>query len=167
MVKSLYTKLAIVLLVLFCLLGVTILIVTQFASDMYQQEFVQKLNRNLAKQIVAQKILMEDNRISEKGLKDVFDMLMVVNVYSPDDSLSPEFISNYASINVADVLARINGVAEARNIGALDYGMRIWLDPDRMAALSLTTDDVVTAIREQNVQVAVGQVPVDVAQQLV
>jgi HAE1 family hydrophobic/amphiphilic exporter-1 len=56
------------------------------------------------------------------------------------------------------VLARINGVAEARNMGALDYGMRIWLDPDRMAALSLTTDDVVTAIREQNVQVAVGQI---------
>jgi signal transduction histidine kinase len=79
MVKSLYTKLAIVLLLLFCLLGVTILIVTQFASDMYQQEVVQKLNRDLAKQIVAQKILMENNRISEKGLKDVFNMLMVVN----------------------------------------------------------------------------------------
>ena len=79
MVKSLYTKLAIVLLVLFCLLGITILIVTQFASDMYQQEIVQKLNRDLAKQIVAQKILIENNRISEKGLKDVFNMLMVVN----------------------------------------------------------------------------------------
>jgi signal transduction histidine kinase len=79
MVKSLYTKLAIVLLVLFCLLGVSILIVTQFASDMYQQEVVQKLNKNLADQIVAQKILMEDNRINEKGLKDVFHMLMVVN----------------------------------------------------------------------------------------
>ena len=79
MVKSLYTKLAIVLLVLFCLLGISILIVTQFASDMYQQEVVQKLNRNLAEQIVAQQILMEDNRINEKGLKDVFHMLMVVN----------------------------------------------------------------------------------------
>jgi signal transduction histidine kinase len=79
MAKSLYAKLAIVLLLLFVLLGVTILIVTQFASDMYQQEVVQKLNRDLAKQIVAQKILMEDNRISEKGLKDVFHMLMVVN----------------------------------------------------------------------------------------
>jgi len=90
--------------------------------------------------------------------KQSTDMLMVVNVYSPDASLSPEFISNYSSINVADVLARINGVAEARNIGALDYGMRIWLDPDRMAALGLTTDDVVAALREQNVQVAVGQI---------
>ena len=79
MVKSLYTKLAITLLVLFCLLGISILIVTQFASDMYQQEVVQKLNRNLARKIVAQKILMEDDRISDKGLKEVFDMLMVVN----------------------------------------------------------------------------------------
>jgi signal transduction histidine kinase len=79
MVKSLYTKLAIVLLVLFCLLGVSIFVATQFASDMYQQEVVQKLNRNLAEQIVAQKILMENNRINEEGLKDVFHMLMVVN----------------------------------------------------------------------------------------
>ena len=79
MFKSLYTKLAIVMLLLFVLLGVTILTVTLFTSDMYQQEVVQKLNRYLAKQIVAQKILMENNRISEKGLKDVFNMLMVVN----------------------------------------------------------------------------------------
>ena len=67
------------MLVLFCLLGISILIVTQFASDMYQQEVIQKLNRNLANQIVAQKILIENNQISEKGLKEVFDMLMVVN----------------------------------------------------------------------------------------
>jgi len=79
MFKSLYTKLAIVLLVLFCLLGVVILIVTQVTSDMYQQEVVQKLNRNLAKQIVAHKILIKDGRINEKGLKEVFEMLMVVN----------------------------------------------------------------------------------------
>jgi signal transduction histidine kinase len=79
MVKSLYTKLAIALLVLFCLLGISIFIVTQFASDMYQQEVVQKLNRNLAKQIVAKKILMRDHQINQKGLKEIFDMLMVVN----------------------------------------------------------------------------------------
>jgi HAE1 family hydrophobic/amphiphilic exporter-1 len=90
--------------------------------------------------------------------KQSTDILMVVNVYSPDESLSPEFISNYASINVADVLARIDGVAEARNLGALDYGMRVWLDPDRMAAIGLTVEDVVAAIREQNVEVAVGQI---------
>ena len=67
------------LLGLFCLLGVSIVILTQFASDMYQQEVIQKLNRNLAKQIVAQKILMQDHQINEKGLKEIFNMLMVVN----------------------------------------------------------------------------------------
>jgi len=79
MVKSLYSKLAIALLGLFCLLGVSIVILTQFASDMYQQEVIQKLNRNLAKQIVAQKILMTDYQINREGLKEIFDMLMVVN----------------------------------------------------------------------------------------
>jgi signal transduction histidine kinase len=79
MVKSLYTKLAIALFVLFCLLGISIFILTQFTSDMYQQEVIQKLNRNLARQIVAQKNLIEDDRINEKGLKDIFEMLMVVN----------------------------------------------------------------------------------------
>ncbi|MGD8519879.1 MAG: HAMP domain-containing sensor histidine kinase [Desulfobacterales bacterium] len=78
-VKSLYSKLAIALLGLFCLLGVSILILTQFASDMYQQEVVQKLNRNLARQIVSQKILMQDHQINQKGLKEIFNMLMVVN----------------------------------------------------------------------------------------
>ena len=77
--KSLYSKLAVALLGLFCLLGISIVILTQFASDMYQQEAVQKLNRNLARQIVAQKILMQDHQINQKGLKEIFDMLMVVN----------------------------------------------------------------------------------------
>ncbi len=90
--------------------------------------------------------------------KQSTDMLMVVNVYSPDESLTPEFISNYATINVADIIARVDGVAEAQNMGALDYGMRVWMDPDRMALLGLTTDDVIGAIREQNVEVAVGQI---------
>jgi two-component system, OmpR family, sensor kinase len=79
MMKSLYSKLALTLLGVFCLLGVSIVIVTQFASDMYQQEVVQKLNRNLARQIVAQKILMQGHHINETGLKEVFNMLMVVN----------------------------------------------------------------------------------------
>ncbi len=79
MFRSLYSKLAIALLGLFCLLGISIVILTQFASDMYQQEVIQKLNRNLARQIVAQKILMTDHQINQKGLKEIFDMLMVVN----------------------------------------------------------------------------------------
>ncbi len=79
MFKSLYSKLAMALLGLFCLLGISIVTLTQFTSDMYQQEVIQKLNKNLAKQIVAQKILMKDHQINEKGLKEIFEMLMVVN----------------------------------------------------------------------------------------
>ena len=79
MLKSLYSKLAVALLGLFCLLGISIVILTQIASDMYQQEAVQKLNRDLARQIVAQKILMQDHRINKEGLEEIFDMLMVVN----------------------------------------------------------------------------------------
>jgi HAE1 family hydrophobic/amphiphilic exporter-1 len=113
--------------------------------------------QNLVSQV--EPILPEE--VKRQGIsvkKQSTDMLMVINVYSPGETLSPEFISNYASINVAEVLARIPGVSEATNMGALDYGMRVWLDPDRMAALGFTTDDVVAAIREQNVEVAVGQI---------
>jgi len=79
MIKSLYSKLAIALLGLFCLLGVSIVILTQVASDMYQQEIVQKLNRDLARQIAAQKNLMQGHQINQKGLTEIFNMLMVVN----------------------------------------------------------------------------------------
>ena len=79
MFKSLYSKLALVLLALFCLLGISIVVLTQVAADMYQQEAVQKLNRDLARQIVAQKILIEDHQINRQGLKEIFHMLMVVN----------------------------------------------------------------------------------------
>ena len=113
--------------------------------------------QNLVSQ--AEPILPEEvKRQGVRVKKQSTDMLMVVNIYSPGESLSAEFISNYSTINVADVIARVNGVAQAQNMGALDYGMRVWLDPNRMAALSLTADDVVSAIREQNVEVAAGQI---------
>ena len=123
--------------------------------------------QNLVSQ--AEPLLPEE--VTRQGVqvrKQSTDMLMVVNLFSPEGTLTPEFISNYSSINVADVLARINGVSQATIMGALDYGMRIWLDPDRMAALSLTVDDVVAAIREQNVEVAVGTIggpPIPAGQQ--
>jgi HAE1 family hydrophobic/amphiphilic exporter-1 len=89
--------------------------------------------------------------------KQSTDMLMIVNVYSPGNSLTPDFISNYAEINVREVLARTKGVAQAFTMGS-PYGMRIWLNPDRMAGLGLTTEDVIAAIREQNVEVAAGMI---------
>lgn len=117
-----------------------------------------------AEPVLPEAVKRQGIRVSKQST----DMLMIVNVYSPDGSLSPEFISNYSSINVSDPLARIPGVSEANNLGGLDYAMRVWLDPDRLAALSLTTDDVIQAIREQNVEVAAGQIggaPVPAGQQ--
>ena len=92
------------------------------------------------------------------------DLMMVVHLYSPDKSRDTLFISNYANIRVIDVLNRINGVGSITVFGGRDYSMRVWLDPDRLQSLGLTTGDVVTALQAQNVQVASGvlsQPPVD------
>ncbi|MDJ0941586.1 MAG: multidrug efflux RND transporter permease subunit [Woeseiaceae bacterium] len=85
------------------------------------------------------------------------DILMVANLYSPDDRFDGIFLSNYASLNVVGELARIPGVGEASIIGGLDYGMRVWLDPLKLAMNRLSVNQVIAAIREQNVQAAVGQ----------
>lgn len=79
MFKSLYSKLAIVLLVLFALVGFSLVAVTLFSAEMYQQEVDQKLNRELAAHIVSEKLLLKNNRINQKALKEIFHMLMVIN----------------------------------------------------------------------------------------
>ncbi|HEX6639308.1 MAG TPA: efflux RND transporter permease subunit, partial [Steroidobacteraceae bacterium] len=84
--------------------------------------------------------------------------LMVVHLTSPDGRYDSLYLRNYATLNVRDTLARLQGVGDVRVFGAGDYAMRVWLDPQKMAARDLTTGDVVGAIREQNVQVAAGQV---------
>ncbi|GLS89046.1 transporter [Psychromonas marina] len=86
------------------------------------------------------------------------DMLLVANLNSPDDSFDSLFLTNYANINIKDSLARQPGVSEVKIIGAMDYAMRIWLDPNKMANLNVTTEDVIASIREQNIQVAAGRV---------
>ncbi len=85
------------------------------------------------------------------------DILMVVNVISPDERFDRIFLSNFASINVAGEIARLPGVGAAEIIGALDYGLRAWLNPVEMANHGLTVNDIVAAINEQNAQAAVGQ----------
>ena len=85
-------------------------------------------------------------------------MLMVVSVFSPERTYDSVFLSNYTSINLRDALIRVPGVGDASLLGAQDYGMRIWLDPNRMTSLSLTATDVVNAIRAQNIQATAGQI---------
>ena len=84
------------------------------------------------------------------------DLMMVVHMYSPDESRDTLFISNYATINVVDTLSRIEGVGSITVFGGRDYSMRVWLDPDRLQSLALTASDVVNALQRQNVQVAAG-----------
>jgi HAE1 family hydrophobic/amphiphilic exporter-1 len=85
-------------------------------------------------------------------------MLQVVALYSPKESYDGLFLGNYATINVVDTLARVPGVGQASLFGPLDYSMRIWLDAERLTALSLTPADVISAIQGQNVQAAVGRI---------
>ena len=67
-------------------------------------------------------------------------------------------MNNYATIQVRDALARVEGVGEATVFGAQDYSMRVWLDPDKLQSRNLTAGDVIRVLREQNVQVAAGQI---------
>ncbi len=103
--------------------------------------------------------LPEDVRaIGVSTLKSTPAFLMVVHLTSPDGRYDSLYLRNYATLNVRDLLARIPGVGDVRVFGAGDYAMRVWLDPQKMAARDLTTGDVVAAIRDQNVQVAAGQI---------
>jgi hydrophobe/amphiphile efflux-1 (HAE1) family protein len=86
------------------------------------------------------------------------DILMVVFMLSPDDSFDQLYISNYALLQVRDQLLRLDGVGDIQMFGARDYSMRLWLDPDRIANLGLTSAEVMAAIRSQNVQIAGGQI---------
>ena len=86
------------------------------------------------------------------------DLLIVVHMVSPDKTYDQVYISNYALLNVRDVLARIEGVGSVNAFGAREYSMRVWLDPERIAALRLTAEEVVAALRAQNVQVAGGAI---------
>src|SRR5437773_2070658 len=86
------------------------------------------------------------------------DLTMVVHLFSPNDRYDEVYLRNFATLQVKDVLARIPGAGDVRVFGSGDYAMRVWLDPDKMAARNLTASDAVAAIREQNVQVAAGAI---------
>src|SRR5690348_5582255 len=83
--------------------------------------------------------------------------LMVVHLVSPDGKYDTLYLRNYMRLHVKDELSRLPGVGDAQQFGGGDYAMRIWLDPDKVAARGMTAGDVVRAIREQNIQVSAGQ----------
>ena len=106
--------------------------------------------------IAVPRLPQEVQRLGVVTRKTSPDFLMVVNLISPDNSLDRGYISNYALTQVRDRLARLDGVGDVRLFGSRDYSMRVWIDPNRAAALGLTAGDIVTALRGQNVQVAAG-----------
>ncbi len=86
------------------------------------------------------------------------DILQVIAVYSPNDRYDQLYLSNYVTTRIKDEIARVEGVGDVNQFGQQDYSMRIWLDPERLAALNLSASDVARALREQNRQVAAGHV---------
>src|SRR5690606_2641414 len=84
------------------------------------------------------------------------NMLMLISLYSPNNTYDQTYIANYAVIQLKDELARIKGIGDIQLFGAAEYAMRIWLDPDKIASLDLTASEVLTALRSQNSQIASG-----------
>ena len=106
---------------------------------------------------VAAARLPEDvRRLGITTVKQSANFTLVVNLISPDNSLSDLYVGNYALLNVRDEIARLPGVGMVQNFGGSEYSMRIWLDPDKISSRNLTVSDVVNSIREQNVQAAAG-----------
>uniref|UniRef100_A0A7C2JYD6 Multidrug efflux RND transporter permease subunit n=1 Tax=Schlesneria paludicola TaxID=360056 RepID=A0A7C2JYD6_9PLAN len=107
---------------------------------------------------VAQAKLPEEvKKIGVTTKKKSPSILLCVNLISPDQRYNQLYLSNFAALNVKDDLARIQGVGDVSFLGPRDYSMRVWLDPDKLAARQMTASDVLQAVSEQNVQVAAGR----------
>ena len=127
--------------------------------------FRQGTDLNLAQVLVQNRVALAQpilpSLVQRRGVtvkKKSPSVLMIVNLYSPDNTRDNLYLSNYATIQLRDELSRLQGVGDITFLGQRDYSMRVWLDPERLAVNRLTTEDVVRAIEQQNVQVATGQI---------
>ncbi|MBR2372755.1 MAG: multidrug efflux RND transporter permease subunit [Lentisphaeria bacterium] len=117
------------------------------ANTVNTQNRVNWANAQLPEEVRRQSVIVKEKSPS---------MLMVIAVYSPDGGYDSLFLNNFASINLRDELARINGVGSVDLLCSLTYAIRIWLNPDRMASLNISIDEVIAALKAQNVQVSAG-----------
>ena len=122
-------------------------------------------NPDLAQQLVQNRVAQAEPRLPEEvrrlgvtTVKSAVDLTMVVHLVSPSERYDMTYLRNYALLNVKDRLARIEGVGQVLMWGSGDYAMRVWLDPSKVAEHNLSANDVVQAIRGQNVQAAAGVV---------
>jgi multidrug efflux pump len=120
-------------------------------------DFAQVLTQNRVS--IAEAKLPEEVKRQGVTVKKKSPMILLcVNLLSPDGRYDQLYLSNYATIQVKDALARLLGVGDVSFLGARDYSMRIWLDPTALASRNMTATDVLNALREQNVQVAAGRI---------
>ncbi|MGA2704883.1 MAG: efflux RND transporter permease subunit [Isosphaeraceae bacterium] len=127
--------------------------------------FKQGIDMNLAQVLVQNRVSLAvpllPDVIKATGVttkKRSPDILLAISIYSPDGRYDQLYLSNYAYMRVRDELSRLEGVSDVTMFGQRDYSMRIWLDPDKLAQRNMTAGDVVLALREQNLQVATGQI---------
>ncbi|MBI1347170.1 multidrug efflux RND transporter permease subunit [bacterium] len=120
---------------------------------------------NLAQVLVQNRVALAQpvlpNLVTRRGVnvkKKSPSVLMIVNLFSPDNSRDNLYLSNYATIQLRDELSRLPGVGDITFLGQRDYSMRVWLDPDKLSTLSISASDVIHTIEQQNVQVAAGQI---------
>jgi len=122
-------------------------------------------NLDKAQVLVQNRVALAEPKLPEEVRKQGIsvkkrspDLSLVVNLVSPNNRYDSVYLSNYASLQIKDVLSRVSGVGEIMLFGGRDYSMRLWLNPQKIASLNLTATEVVNAVREQNVQVAAGVV---------
>jgi multidrug efflux pump subunit AcrB len=137
--------------------------------------FAHGVDLNIAQVLVQNRVALAQpilpDLVKRRGVsvkKKSPNVLMIVNLYSPNGRRDNLYLSNYATIQIKDELARLPGVGDISYLGQRDYSMRVWLDPGKMAFRNLTASDVVRYIEQQNVQVATGQIgqpPIPVGQE--
>ena len=133
-----------------CLLDVNFEVGTdQDMANVLTQNRVSSAQARLPQEVVQQGVTVKKQSPS---------ILMLISLYSPNGSYDANFLINYCGINLRDQLLRIPGVAQVDLFGGTDYGMRIWIRPDRLAKLGLTPSDVISAIKDQNLQAPSGKV---------
>ncbi len=132
--------------------NLTITVTFRIGTDL---NVAQMLTQNRVEDVLSR--LPDDvQRLGVQVRKAIPSILLAVHLYSPDESRDMLYLSNYATLRIKDVLARLPGVGDVQFIGGRDYAMRIWLDPDKAAAYDLTASEVLAALRAQNLQVSAG-----------
>src|SRR6187431_128837 len=123
--------------------------VDQDKANVLTQNRVSAAQARLPQDVVAQGVTVKKMSPS---------ILMLIGLYSPKGSYDANYLINYCGINLRDQLLRIPGIAQVDLFGGTDYGLRIWLKPDRLAQLKLTPSDVISAIKEQNLESPAGRI---------